>query len=102
MENFFLMALTIIFLIESFVEIRLFADVRNIFLKSDRTEPTKRVARIIKIENQWSWVSWIFLLLMFVMSAKYTFLLICIITLIETWVVYELQNAKNYAESINK
>lgn len=102
MENFFLVALTVIFLIESFVEIRLFADVRNIFVRSGRAQPTKRVARIIKIENQWSWVSWIFLLLLFVLPDVYTFLIICIITLIETWVVYELQNAKNYAESINK
>lgn len=102
MENFFLVALTVIFLIESFVEIRLFADVRNIFIKSGRAQPTKRVARIIKIENQWSWVSWIFLLLLFVLPDVYTFLIICIITLIETWVVYELQNAKNYAENINQ
>lgn len=102
MENFFLVALTVIFLIESFVEIRLFADVRNIFIKSGRVQPTKRVARIIKIENQWSWVSWIFLLLLFVLPDVYTFLIICIITLIETWVVYELQNAKNYAENINQ
>lgn len=102
MENFFLVALTVIFLIESFVEIRLFADVRNIFVKSGRAQPTKRVARILKIENQWSWVSWIFLLLLFVLPDVYTFLIICIITLIETWVVYELQNAKNYAENINK
>lgn len=102
MENIFLITLTVIFLIESFVEIRLFADVRDIFIKSGRTEPTKRVARIIKIENQWSWISWIFLLLLFVLPDVYTFLVICVITLIETWVVYELQNAKNYAESINK
>lgn len=102
MENLFLIALTVIFLIESFAEIRLFAEVRNIFIRSGRAQPTKRVARILKIENLWSWISWIFLLLLFVLPDVYTFLLICIITLIETWVVYELQNAKNYAQSINK
>lgn len=102
MENLFLIALTVIFLIESFAEIRLFGEVRNIFIRSGRAQPTKRVARILKIENLWSWISWIFLLLLFVLPDVYTFLLICIITLIETWVVYELQNAKNYAQSINK
>ena len=43
-----------------------------------------------------------FLLLLFVLPDVYTFLVICVITLIETWVVYELQNARNYADSINK
>lgn len=32
MENFLLVALTVIFLIESFAEIRLFGEVRTIFL----------------------------------------------------------------------
>lgn len=101
MKNFLLVALTVIFLIESFAEIRLFGEVRTIFPKSGRAQPTKRVARILKIESQWSWISWIFLLLLFVLPDVYTFLLICIITLIETCVVYELQNAKNYAQNIN-
>lgn len=102
MENFFLIALTAIFLIESVAEVRLFMQVRDIFYRSGRAQPTKRAARIIKIENQWSWISWIFLLLLFVLPDVYTFLVICVITLIETWVVYELQNARNYADSINK
>lgn len=97
-----MVTLTVTFLIESFAEMRLFGEVRAIFLKSGRAQPTRRVARIIKIEGQWSWISWIFLLLLFVLPDAYTLLLICIITLIETWVVYELQNAKNYAQSINK
>lgn len=39
---------------------------------------------------------------MFILPERFTFLLICIITLIETWVIYELRNARNYAEKINK
>lgn len=32
----------------------------------------------------------------------YTAILICVITLIETWVVYELYNAREYAKKINE
>ena len=46
--------------------------------------------------------SWILLILLFVLPEVYTFLLICIITLIETIIVYELYNARNYAQQINK
>lgn len=97
-----MLGLTLIFIIESFAEIRLYGAVRRALMGPGQVQPSKRVARIIKIENQWSWVSWIFLLLLFVVPAVYNFLLICIITLIETWVVYELQNAKNDIDSANR
>lgn len=101
MEQFFLIALTAIFIIESFFEIRYFAQIRTIFVQSGRVTPTKRVQRIIKIENMWSWISWIFLFLLFVLPDFYTMLVICVITLVETWVVYELYNARNYVQKIN-
>lgn len=102
MEQVFLMTLTAIFIIESFVEIRYFAQICNIFVRSGRVTLTPRVQRIIRIENMWSWISWIFLFLLFVLPDFYTMLVICVITLIETWVVYELYNARTYAEKINK
>ncbi len=71
-------------------------------LLSGRIEPTKRIQRIVTIETQWSWISWIFLLLLFVLPDMYTAILICVITLIETWVVYELYNAREYAKKINE
>ena len=98
METAFLFTLTTIFIIESIFEVRYYAQVRTIFLRSGRAVLTKRVARIIKVENMWSWGSWILLIL----PERFTFLLICVITLIETWVVYELCSARNYAERINK
>ena len=102
METAFLFTLTTIFIIESVFEVRYYAQVRTIFLRSGRAVPTKRVAWIIKVENMWSWGSWILLILMFILPERFTFLLICVITLIETWVIYELRNARNYAENINK
>lgn len=101
MTNFFLITLTTIFIIESIFEVRYFAQIQQIFKRSGRVEPTKRVRRIITIEAQWSWISWIFLLLLFVLPDIYTAILICLITLIETWVVYELYNAREYAKRIN-
>lgn len=102
MEQIFLTVLTIIFIVESFFKIRYFAQIRNTFVNSGRATPTKRVQRIIKIENMWSWGSWIFLFLLFILPDLYTMLVICVITLIETWVVYELYNARDYVQRINK
>ncbi|EEJ41135.1 hypothetical protein HMPREF0549_0406 [Limosilactobacillus vaginalis DSM 5837 = ATCC 49540] len=102
MAHIYLMTLIIIFMIESFFEVKWFAQIRDIFQRSGRITPTKRVQRVIKIETQWSWFSWILLILLFVLPEVYTFLLICIITLIETIIVYELYNARNYAQQINK
>lgn len=102
MEQIFLTVLTIIFIVESFFEIRYFTQIRNVFVNSGRVTPTKRVQRIIKIENMWSWISWIFLFLLFILPDVYTMLVICVITLIETWVVYELYNARDYVQKINK
>lgn len=102
MEQIFLTVLTIIFIVESFFEIRYFAQIRNVFVNSGRVTPTKRVQRIIKIENMWSWISWIFLFLLFILPDVYTMPVICVITLIETWVVYELYNARDYVQKINK
>ncbi|QDR72606.1 hypothetical protein FOD75_05685 [Limosilactobacillus reuteri] len=102
MINILLIVLTAIFIIESIFEVRYFAQIRTIFNQSGRAQPTKRIQRIIMIETQWSWISWIFLLLLFVLPNTYTAILICIITFIETWVVYELYNAREYAQKINK
>lgn len=102
MAHIYLMTLIIIFMIESFFEVKWFAQIRDIFQRSGRITPTKRVQRVIKIETQWSWFSWILLILLFVLPEVYTFLLICITTLIETIIVYELYNARNYAQQINK
>lgn len=102
MMNILLIILTAIFIIESIFEVRYFYQIRIIFNQSGRIEPTKRVQRIVTIETQWSWISWIFLLLLFVLPDMYTAILICVITLIETWVVYELYNAREYTKKINE
>ena len=98
MMNILLIILTAIFIIESIFEVHYFYQIRTIFNQSNRIEPTK----IVTIETQWSWISWIFLLLLFVLPDMYTAILICVITLIETWVVYELYNAREYAKKINE
>ena len=71
MMNILLIILTAIFIIESIFEVRYFYQIRTIFNQSGRIEPTKRVQRIITIETQWSWISWIFLLLLFVLPDMY-------------------------------
>lgn len=102
MAHIYLMVLIVIFMIESFFEVSWYAQIREIFQRSGRITPTKRIQRVIKVETQWSWFSWILLVLLFVLPQTYTFLLICIITLIETIIVYELYNAREYAKQINQ
>ena len=102
MAHIYLMVLIVIFMIESFFEVSWYAQIREIFQRSGRITPTKRIQRVIKVETQWSWFSWILLVLLFVLPQTYPFLLICIITLIETIIVYELYNAREYAKQINQ
>ena len=102
MAHIYLMVLIVIFMIESFFEVSWYAQIREIFQRSGRITPTKRIQRVIKVETQWSWFSWILLVLLLVLPQTYTFLLICIITLIETIIVYELYNAREYAKQINQ
>lgn len=102
MTNLYLMILIGIFILESCFEVVWYSQIRQIFVSSRRVEPTPRIRRVIKVENLWSWGSWIFLFLLFIVPAGYNFLIICIITLIETLVVYELYNAREYAKKINQ
>lgn len=102
MTHVYLVTLIVIFMVESFFEVKWYAQIRDIFRQSGRVVPTKRIQRIIKVETQWSWFSWILLIMLFVLPETYTFLLICIITLIETIIVYELYNARNYAQQIDR
>lgn len=102
MVRIYLMALIAIFMFESFFEVKWYSQLRSIFQNSGRVEPTKRIQRVIKVETMWSWFSWVLLLFLFILPESYTFLVICIITLLETVIVYELYNARNYAENINK
>lgn len=101
MMNTLLIILAAIFIIENIFGVRYFYQIRTISNQSNRIEPAKRVQRIVTIETQWSRISQIFLLLLFVLPDMYTATLICVITPIETWVVHELYNACEYAEKID-
>lgn len=47
MAHIYLMTLIIIFMIESFFEVKWFAQIRDIFQRSGRITPTKRVQRVM-------------------------------------------------------
>lgn len=46
------------------------------------------------IEQTWNWLSWVLLIALILLPNHYTILLISIITLIETMVVHELDQAR--------
>lgn len=52
MAHIYLMVLIVIFMIESFFEVSWYAQIREIFQRSGRITPTKRIQRVIKVETQ--------------------------------------------------
>ncbi|WP_373841832.1 hypothetical protein [Limosilactobacillus sp.] len=95
MESFFLFGLTIIFLVESFYESRLYLTFQMIIRRSPQILVNNhRLRRIMWIEQTWNWLSWVLLIALILLPNHYTILLISIITLIETMVVHELDQAR--------
>lgn len=87
--------LVIAFIIESCLEIRLYPYLRRILIENQGPAPLlARVRRIVRIDNFWNWASWILIILMLVAPGDWSFLVICVITLLETWVVMEMNGLK--------
>jgi hypothetical protein len=91
MEEFFLFVLSTIFLIESFFESRLYFLMLALNHQiSSNSLLAKRIQRIVRVEKQWYWLSWVFLLVLIILPVRYMLLVISVITLIETIVVHEM------------
>lgn len=100
MEEFFLFALSTIFLIESFFESRLYF----LMLALNRQASVnpalaRRVQRVVRVEKQWYWLSWVFLLVLIVLPIHYMLLIVSLITLIETIVVHEMAAIEQQVKS---
>lgn len=87
--------MVVAFLIESFFEVRLQLYLRSL-LEEDRApaDLQKRIRRIVRIDNRWNWGSWLLIIFMLVVPNNWAFLAICIITLLETLVVMEMDHIR--------
>ncbi|MBB1079953.1 hypothetical protein [Limosilactobacillus rudii] len=85
---------TIIFLVESFWEVRLFSQLQLLAIQNPTNVPP-RFAKVMRLERRWNWISWILIILLFLTSSHFTILLVSLITLIETYVVWRMDNIKS-------
>ncbi|MDO4854944.1 MAG: hypothetical protein Q3978_00055 [Limosilactobacillus gorillae] len=95
MQNVLSQLMVVAFLIESFFEVRLQLYLRSL-LEEDRApaDLQKRIRRIVRIDNRWNWGSWLLIIFMLVVPNNWAFLAICIITLLETLVVMEMDHIR--------
>lgn len=84
---------TIIFLFESFWEVRLFSQLQALAIQNPTKIPP-RFAKVMRLERRWNWGSWILIILLFLANSHFTILLVSIITLIETFVIYQMDQMK--------
>lgn len=83
------------FIVESFFEARLQLYLRGLLANDEApAELEGRIRRIVRIDNRWSWGSWLLIIFMFVAPGNWSFLAVCIITLLETIVVMEMDHLK--------
>lgn len=94
MESLFLFGLTIIFLVESFYEVRLYMLLRVVAQHFPQLVDQRRLHRVLRIEQVWNWLSWLFLLVLIILPNGFSMLLISIITMIETIIVHEMDQIK--------
>ncbi|MBD5807077.1 hypothetical protein EAI26_04190 [Lactobacillus sp. 0.1XD8-4] len=85
---------TIIFLLESFWEVRLFSQLQLLATQKPANIPP-RFVKVMRLERRWNWMSWILIILLFLTSSRFTILLVSLITLIETYVVWRMDNMKS-------
>lgn len=94
MDQIITFTFTIIFLLESFWEVRLFSQLQALAVQNPANVPANFV-RVIRLERRWNWVSWLLILILLLVSNNLTILLVSLITLIETYVVWRMDNLKS-------
>lgn len=93
MDQLFTFVFTVIFLLESFWEVRLFSQLQLLVMQNP-AKATPRLARVMRMERRWNWISWVLIILLFIANTHFTVLLVSVITLIETIIVYQMNQLK--------
>lgn len=93
MDQLLTFVFTVVFLLESFWEVRLFSQLQQLALQNP-AKLTPKFTKIMRLERRWNWLSWILIILLFIAGTHFTVLLVSLITLIETIVVYQMDQLK--------
>lgn len=94
MESSLSFGLTLIFLAESFYEVRLYLFLQFVAQHHPQVASRQRLQRILRIERAWNWLSWVFILALIILPNHYSILLISILTLTETVIVRQMVQLK--------
>ena len=94
MESLLSFGLTLIFLAESFYEVRLYLFLQFVAKHHPQAASRRRLQRILRLERIWNWVSWVFILALIILPNHYSILLVSIITMTETIIVRQMAQLK--------
>lgn len=94
MESLLSFGLTLIFLAESFYEVRLYLFLQFVAQHHPQAASRRRLQRILRLERIWNWVSWVFILALIILPNHYSILLVSIITMTETLIVRQMAQLK--------
>jgi hypothetical protein len=93
-ESLLSFGLTLIFLAESFYEVRLYLFLQFVAQHHPQAASRRRLQRILRLERIWNWVSWVFILALIILPNHYSILLVSIITMTETIIVRQMAQLK--------
>lgn len=94
MESLLSFGLTLIFLAESFYEVRLYLFLQFVAQHHPQAASRRRLQRILRLERIWNWISWVFILALIILPNHYSILLVSIITMTETLIVRQMAQLK--------
>lgn len=94
MSSIFVTVITIIFIGESFWEFRLFSFLTNKSTDIINSDERQQLANSLKLDRRWNWLSWILILAIFIAPSQYYLPLVCLLCLLETFMVMRLDRVK--------
>ena len=95
MSSIFVTLITIVFIGESFWEYRLFAFLTNKSTDIINENERQQLTSSLKLDRRWKWLSWILILAIFIAPSAYYLPLVCLLCLLETFMVMRLDRVKS-------
>ena len=87
--------ITIIFIVESFWEFRLYAWLRGNQDLARDPQLKQRLASTMRVESKWNWGSWLLIILLLIAPDNWVLPLVCLLVLFETLVIKRMDNLKS-------
>ena len=87
--------ITIIFIVESFWEFRLYAWLRGNQDLARDPQLKQRLFSTMRVESKWNWGSWLLIILLLIAPDNWVLPFGCLLVLFETLVIKRLDNLKS-------